>query len=104
MAYRRGNISQLQANLNIINPMYGAAEPIEDAFDQSNLDLFANASFFDWDMGQTIHTAIDPKAEGATDKKADLSSMDVFGGDAGLDSKPAGHDILSPVSNSAWAF
>ncbi|EPS35684.1 hypothetical protein H072_10866 [Dactylellina haptotyla CBS 200.50] len=76
--------SQYQANLNLINPMYGAAEPIEDAFDQSNLDLFANADFFDWDMGHTIGG---PEPSRESEKKMDTTSpLDVFSGDASLDS------------------
>ncbi|KAK6334248.1 hypothetical protein TWF730_003463 [Orbilia blumenaviensis] len=86
-------MSQFSANLNIINPMYGTAEPIEDAFDQSNLDLFANADFFDWDMGQSIHTAIGGanETDRDVDKKMETStattaSLDVFSGDASLES------------------
>ncbi|KAK6518850.1 hypothetical protein TWF281_003541 [Arthrobotrys megalospora] len=84
-------MSQFSANLNIINPMYGTAEPIEDAFDQSNLDLFANADFFDWDMGQSIHTALGGnETDRDVDKKMETStaaSLDVFSsGDASLDS------------------
>ncbi|KAK6499578.1 hypothetical protein TWF481_009942 [Arthrobotrys musiformis] len=84
-------MSQYSANLNLINPMYGTAEPIEDAFDQSNLDLFANADFFDWDMGQSIHTAIGGnETDRDVDKKMETptstTSLDVFGGDASLES------------------
>ncbi|RVD89217.1 uncharacterized protein DFL_000234 [Arthrobotrys flagrans] len=84
-------MSQYSANLNLINPMYGTAEPIEDAFDQSNLDLFANADFFDWDMGQSIHTAIGGnETDRDVDKKMETptstASLDVFGGDASLES------------------
>ncbi|KAK6347690.1 hypothetical protein TWF718_005529 [Orbilia javanica] len=85
-------MSQYSANLNLINPMYGTAEPIEDAFDQSNLDLFANADFFDWDMGQSIHTAIGGnETDRDGDKKMETptsttNTLDVFGGDASLES------------------
>ncbi|KAJ6257162.1 hypothetical protein Dda_8048 [Drechslerella dactyloides] len=86
MAYRRNNVSQFQANLNLINPVYGAAEPAEDAFDQSNLDLFANSDFFDWEMDQSIHTAIGPETDRDIEKKLESSSSaDVFGGDTSLE-------------------
>ncbi|KAF3915917.1 hypothetical protein AA313_de0204888 [Arthrobotrys entomopaga] len=82
-------MSQYQANLNLINPMFGAAEPIEDTFDQNNLDMFSNADFFDWDMGQSIHSTIgNPETERDLGKKMEpTTSLDMFGGDGSLDSK-----------------
>lgn len=98
-------MSQFSANLNLINPMYGTAEPIEDAFDQSNLDLFANADFFDWDMGQSIHTALGGnETDRDVDKKMETStatSLDVFSsGDATLDSKSIIIIIILTVNKS----
>ncbi|KAK6358840.1 hypothetical protein TWF696_000020 [Orbilia brochopaga] len=86
MAHYRNNVSQFQANLNLINPMYGDVEPIEDAFDQSNLDLFANAEFFDWDMEQSIHSAIGPETDRDVEKKMESSSsIEFFDGNTGLE-------------------
>ncbi|KAF3917503.1 hypothetical protein ABW21_db0206166 [Orbilia brochopaga] len=83
MAYRRNNVSQFQANLNLINPIYGAAEPSEETFDPGNLELFSNADFFDWDMGQSIHSAIGPETDREVEKKMESSSaVDIFEGDS----------------------
>ncbi|KAF3936669.1 hypothetical protein ABW19_dt0209880 [Dactylella cylindrospora] len=97
MAYRRPNVSQFHANLNLINPMYGAAEPAEETFDQSNLDLFANADFFDWDMGQAM--TVGPETE-REEKKMDATQVDVFSGETGLE----GFDLNSVDFNSLQSY